>query len=46
VEEALAWQVEQAQSPEDMKEQSSVIKGNVRITIENLLIAQKPRSNL
>jgi SAM-dependent methyltransferase len=44
VEEALAWQVEGAEFPADLKEQSSIIKGNVRITIENLLIAQKPRS--
>jgi uncharacterized protein YbaR (Trm112 family) len=42
-EEELAWQVEQAAFPADMKTQSSNSVGNVRMTIENLLIAHKPQ---
>jgi SAM-dependent methyltransferase len=41
-EEERARQVEQAAFPELQKETSPVHPGNVKITIENLLIAQKP----
>ena len=41
-EEELAWKVEQAAWPADQKITSSACISNVRMTIENLLIAQKP----
>jgi SAM-dependent methyltransferase len=42
-EEKLAWQVEQAAWPADQKVTSSGYFSNVKMTTENLLIAQKPK---
>jgi len=41
-EEELAWQIEQAAWPADHKRTPASNADNVRMTIENLLIAQKP----
>jgi hypothetical protein len=41
-EEEHARQVEQAAFPPEFKERAPVSVGNVKMTIENLLIAQRP----
>ena len=45
-EEEQAWQIEQAAWPIDHKKMPSRNPDNVRMTIENLLIAQKPLISL